>query len=248
MTFQGETTTARADSSARSGRPSLAPRRLGVKISLPDRDAAFARAQTRSALVRFLRKAILIGAASATTAMIVIAILNPFAAKIGSLGFSTLSLDGSKIAMERPRLAGFRSDAQPYMLIAERALQDVKNPTTVELQKLTGEIGMAGGETTRIRANAGVYDSASEHMSLSGDIRIGNSKFEVWLRAADIDFKSGVYESHEPVEVHVGQNTTINGDRAIARNNGQEFTFEGHVKTRITPAAASEADMKKDLR
>lgn len=239
---------ARADSSARSRRLSPEPRRPDLKISLLDREAAFSRARNRSAFVRFLRKGILIGVASAITAMIVIAIFNPFAAKFGSLGFSALSLDGSKIAMERPRLAGFRSDGQPYMLTAERALQDVKNPTEVELQKLTGEIGMAGGEATRIRANAGVYDSTRERMSLSGDVRIGNSKFEVWLRTADIDFKSGVYESHEPVEVHVGEDTTINGDRAVARNNAQEFTFEGHVKTRIASPAAAEADVKKDLR
>lgn len=248
MTLQDGATAARADDLARSGRPSQAPRRPAVKTSVLDREAAFARARTRSAVVRFLRKAILIGVVSAIAAVVVIAIFNPFAAKVGSLGFSALSLDGSKIAMEHPRLAGFRSDGQPYLLIAERALQDVKNPTTVELQKLTGEMGMAGGETTRIRANAGVYDSAREHMRLSGDIRIGNSKFEVWLRMADIDFRSGVYESHEPVEVHVGQDTTINGDRAIARDNGQEFTFEGHVKTRITSKDASDADMKKDLR
>lgn len=212
----------------------------------PDREGAFTRARKRSSFVRLLRRAILVGVTSAVAAMIAIAIFNPFATKLGPLSFSALSLDGSKIAMERPKLAGFRSDGQPYTLTAERALQDVKNPAAVELQKLIGEIGMADGEATLIRANAGVYDSAKEHMTLSGDIRIGNSKFDVWLRTADIDFKSGTYQSDEPVEVHVGQDATINGDRAIARNNGQEFTFEGHVKTRIAPQAAAEADGKKD--
>jgi len=178
-------------------------------------------------------------------AMIAIAIFNPFAKRFGTLGFSALSLDGSKIAMERPRLAGFRSDGQPYALTAERALQDVKDPTKVELQKLTGEIGMAG-ETTRVRADAGLYDSAKERMRLSGNVRIGNGKFDVRLQTADIDFKSGVYESDEPVEVHVGQEATINGDRAVARNNGQEFTFEGHVKTRIASQNAAEADVQKE--
>ena len=42
--------------------------------------------------------------------------------------------------MASPKLAGFRSDGQPYSVTAEKALQDVKNPTTVELQKLTGNI------------------------------------------------------------------------------------------------------------
>ena len=50
--------------------------------------------------------------------------------------------------MERPKLAGFRNDGQPY-LTAERALQESKQPTIVELQKVDGEIGMAGGEGQR---------------------------------------------------------------------------------------------------
>ena len=158
-----------------------------------------------------------LGVLGSVAAMIVIAIFNPFSAKFGSLSFSSLSLDGTKITMARPKLAGFRSDGQPYSLTAERALQDVKQPTVVELQKLTGDIGMAGGETTHLSADTGVYDSVAEQMRLSDNIRIGNARFDVRLRSADIDFKTGVYQSDEPVEVHVGEGTTISGDRATAR-------------------------------
>ena len=134
--------------------------------------------------------------------------------------------------MDRPKLAGFRSDGQPYLLTAERALQDIKHPTIVELQKVDGEIGMAGGEATHLTADAGVYDSMGEHMDLSKNVRIKNSRFDVLLRSASFDFKSGAYGSDDPVEVHVGDGTTIFADRAAALNNGQELTFEGHVRTK----------------
>ncbi len=137
--------------------------------------------------------------------MVLIAIYNPFSTKIGALSFSDLSLDGTKIAMARPKLAGFRSDGQPYTLTAERALQDVKQPTVVELQKMTGEIGATGGDPTRLSADSGVYDSVAEHMKLTNNVRIASGRFEVRLRSADIDFKTGVYQSDEPVEVHVGE-------------------------------------------
>jgi hypothetical protein len=45
--------------------------------------------------------------------------------------------------MASPKLAGFRGDGQPYSVSAEAALQDVKHPTIVEFQKLTGDVGMA---------------------------------------------------------------------------------------------------------
>jgi lipopolysaccharide export system protein LptC len=219
----------------------VSARRIGV-VPPPDREQAFAAARRRSARVWFLRKAILVGALGFVVAMIGIAIFNPFSAKLGSLSFSALSVEGTKIAMARPKLSGYRSDGQPYSLTAERALQDIKHPTVVELQKLTGDIGMSGGETTHLSADSGVYDSVGEEMRLSDNIRIGNARFEVRLRTADIDFKTGLYRSDEPVEVHVGEDTTIFGDRAEARSNGQEMTFEGHVKTKIVPRADAQSD------
>lgn len=176
--------------------------------------------------------------------MVLIAVYNPFSTKIGALSFSDVSLDGTKIAMARPKLAGFRSDGQAYTLTAERALQDVKQPTLVELQKLTGEIGATGGDPTRLSADSGVYDSTAERMKLRNNVRIASGKFEVRLQSADIDFKTGVYQSDEPVQVRVGEGTTITGDRATAQHNGQEFVFEGHVRTMIVPPPAAESDAK----
>jgi len=239
MTFQDS---AMIDGTERAApRARAAARRIGVAPP-PDREQVFARAARRSARVRLLRKAILTGVLGTVAAMIGIAIFNPFAAKFGSLSFSALSVDGTKITMARPKLAGYRGDGQPYSVTAERALQDSKHPTVVELQKLTGDIGMSGGETTHISADGGVYDSVAEVMRLSDNIRIGNARFEVRLRTAEIDFKTGLYQSDEPVEVHVGEDTTILADRAAARSNGQEMTFEGHVRTRIVPRADSPVD------
>jgi lipopolysaccharide export system protein LptC len=243
MTFQSGVMTNSVDGAQRASGPSA---RAGVRrIAIappPDREKAFAHARRRSARVRFLRWAILAGGLGSVAAMVGIAIFDPFAAKIGSLNFSALSLDGTKIAMARPKLAGFRADGQPFSMTAEKALQDIKNPTVVELQKVTGEIGMSDGEMTHVTADAGVYDSGGQHMQLSNNVQIGSKRFQVRLQKADIDFKTGVYQSDEPVEVHVGEGTTIFGDRATARNNGQEFTFEGHVRTRIVPPSDSSTD------
>src|SRR5579871_128948 len=179
----------------------------GSRVALTpprDREIAFAAASRRSARVRFLRKAILFGVVGAIGSMAAIWIFNPFAARFGNLSFSALSVEGSKVEISRPKLSGFRSDGQPYSLTAERALQDIKQPTRVELENLTGEIGMAGGQATHISADSGIYDSVSEHMRLNHNIKIGNGQFDIRLRSADIDFKTGVYKSAEPVEVQVG--------------------------------------------
>ncbi len=219
--------------------PPAMTRRIGV-MPPPDRKQAFAKAKRRSRRIRLLRLAILIGGLGTVAAMLVVAFFNPFATKLGSLGFAALSVEGTKIVMDRPKLAGFRSDGQPYLLTAERALQDVKHPTIAELQNVDGEIGMAGGEATHLSADAGVYDSAGEHMELSKNVRIKNGRFTVLLRSAKFDFKSGVYGSDERVEVQGSDGTTIFADRGSAINHGQELTFDGHVRTNIVPQANQE--------
>jgi lipopolysaccharide export system protein LptC len=239
---------ASVNSAERSAAPTARTGHRHVAFSPPsNRERAFASARRRSSRIRFLRKAILACGFGGVVAMALIAVYNPFSTKFGSLSFSAISIDGTKIEMARPKLAGFRSDGQPYSLTAEKALQDVKQPTVVELQKVSGEIGATAGETTHLTADTGLYDSVAEHMKLSSNVRIGSARFEVRLRSADIDFKTGVYQSDEPVEVHVGAGTTITGDRATARHNGQELIFEGRVRTTInSPAdAAADADAKR---
>jgi lipopolysaccharide export system protein LptC len=212
-----------------------------VAVAPPhDREQAFAKAKRRSTRVKRLRLAILVSGIGGVAAMLVFAFFNPFATKLGSLDFGALSVEGTKIVMERPKLAGFRSDGQPYVLTAERALQDIKHPTVVQLRKVTGEIGAAGGEATHLVADTGVYDSIGEHMELSDNIRIKNGHFTVLLRSARFDFKSGVYGSDDRVEVQGGDGTTIFADRASALNHGQELTFEGHVRTNIVPQTGQE--------
>jgi lipopolysaccharide export system protein LptC len=215
-------------------------RLVGVTPPL-DREVAFANARRRSGRIRVLRLAILICGIGAVVAVIIVAFFNPFATKMGALSLNTLSMDGTKIVMDRPKLAGFRSDGQPYVLTAERALQDIKLPTTVQLQKVKGEMGVAGAESTHLSADAGVYDNLSEHMELSQNVRIQNDRFTVLLRSAKFNFKSGIYGTDEQVEVQGTDGTTIFADRASALNHGQELTFEGHVRTNIIPQATEQS-------
>jgi lipopolysaccharide export system protein LptC len=210
--------------------PSSTARLIGVAPPR-DREDAFAKAKRRSGRVTLLRLAILIGGLGTVAATVVVAFFNPFATKLGALNFNALSVEGTKIVMDRPKLAGFRSDGQAYLLTAERALQDIKQPTMVQLRKVDGEIGTAGGEATHLTADAGVYDNLAEHMELSGNVRIKNGRFIVLLRSA---------RSDERVEVQGDDGTTIFADRASALNHGQELTFEGHVQTNIVPQSNQE--------
>jgi lipopolysaccharide export system protein LptC len=196
-----------------------------------ERAAAFAAAARHSKLVRFLRVAILVGAASAIAILAIIAIFDPFGRLTVDASVAGLGLDGTKVMMERPKLAGFRKDGRPYVVTADRAMQDVLHPTIVELRGINAEVGIAGSGASKVTADAGVYDTTNEHMEISRNVHVKSEQYDVRLQSASIDFKAGIYVSHEPVNVVTSGGTTIDADQVSATDNGKQLTFEGHVRS-----------------
>ena len=208
---------------------------------------AFAAARRHSRLVRFLRVAAPASVVAGLAALIVGALFDPFRAKTDGLSIGELSVDGSKITMGRPKLTGFRRDGRAYVVNAAKAIEDVKRPTVVELRGVDGELGMADDGSLHISAAVGFYDSVRQALNLSQDVRIHNSSYDVKLRSATIDFKAGVYRSDEPVTLVMASGATITADSAVARDNGQELTFSGHVRSMFMPEAggrSAAAEMK----
>ena len=208
---------------------------------------AFVAARRHSRLVRFLRVAAPVGLFVGVAALIVGALFHPFRAKTAELSIGEVSVDGAKITMGRPKLTGFRRDGRAYVVNAAKAIQDVTRPTLVELRGVDGDLGMGDDGLLHIAAAVGLYDTASQSLDLSQDVRIHSSDYDVKLRSATIDFKTGVYRSAEPVTVVTTNGTTISADSALARDNGEELTFSGHVRSTFSSeagAGAVPAEMK----
>jgi lipopolysaccharide export system protein LptC len=209
---------------------------------------AFAVARTHSRLVRFLRVAAPVGLIVGVAALIVGALVDPFGAKMSGPSIGELSVDGVKITMGRPKLSGFRRDGRAYVVNAAKAIQDLTRPTVVELRDVDGDLGMEDNGSLHIAAAVGFYDSASQSLDLSQDVRIHTSNYAVKLRSATIDFKAGVYRSDQPVTVVMADGATISADSALARDDGQEVTFSGHVRSTLPSearAGAASAEMKE---
>src|SRR5438128_1989572 len=105
--------------------------------------ARFARAARHSKRVRFLRRAIPVIVLLALGAILAVSIFNPFRMLLNlPLSVGNLVVSGTKITMEAPRLAGYTPDQRAYELSAHAAVQDVTDPTKVELQILHAKIEM----------------------------------------------------------------------------------------------------------
>ena len=210
----------------------------------PVRRRAFAAAERHSRLVRFMRIATPTVVVLAIATLIFFAMFDPFRREIGGLTIGELSVDGSKIVMSHPRLTGTRKDGRAYVVNAVKAIQDVAHPATVELREIDGDVAMADDSRMRINAVFGFYDNVHQLLKLMQNVHLRSPSYDVTLAVADIDFKSGVYRSDQPVTVVTNGGATIHSDSAEARDNGGELTFTGHVRSTFagdavaTPALA----------
>ena len=149
------------------------------------RSRAFSKAQRHSRLVRFAKVAIPVGALIAAVGVGAVAYLDPFR-KIEGLSVGPISVSGTNVTMESPKLTGFRNDNRPYEVTASAATQDVKNPNLVELKDLRARlITDDKGSTARLEAAVGILNTQKEQMNLRQDVRVhtdGGQK--VLLRSA----------------------------------------------------------------
>jgi lipopolysaccharide export system protein LptC len=209
---------------------------IGVRDAT-QRAKAFAAAARHSAHVRFLRIALLGGAVATVAVLVGIGLFDPFGRLASGVSISGIGVDGTKVTMSHPRLAGFRKDGRPYLVNAQKAIQDALHPTLVELHGIDADVALAEGGSAHMTANSGYYDSAKEHMDVMDNVRLKSPQYEVSLKSASIDFHSGLYVSKEPVTIVTTSGTTLSGDGISAADNGKELTIEGHVKTMIPPAS-----------
>jgi len=195
------------------------------------RSRDFSKARRHSRFVRFFKVAIPLGAVIGIGAVTFVAYFDPFR-QIQGLTLGPISVSGTQVAMESPKLTGFRSDTRPYEVTAIQALQDVKKPNIVELREMKAKITMDDqGGVARLEANHGVLDTQHERMTLRDNVRVWTENGqEVRLRSASVNFKSGTVVSKEPVTVTL-INGVINAAGVEVTENGKVLRFSGRVST-----------------
>ena len=201
---------------------------------------AYAQARRHSSRVRLLRRAIPVGAGLAVTAVVAFAWLDPMGKLGAAVTLGPVSVSGTKVVMENPRLSGYRKDARPYEVTASTALQDVRKPTLVELKGMRGRIALDDGSgTARLEAGAGVFDTQKEQLSLAEGVRVSTDQgHEARLRTAAIDFKAGTVTSREPVTVLI-PNGSVEAEGGVEiSDNGKVISFLGGVRAVFRPAEA----------
>ncbi|MDP4021256.1 LPS export ABC transporter periplasmic protein LptC [Methylobacterium sp. NEAU 140] len=203
------------------------------------RTRAHARATRHSDRVRRLRRLIPLAAGGSVAALLAY-LFNPFAASLPGVTVGPVTLAGSKVRMESPKLSGFRKGSRGYEVTADAALQDVRKPSLIELERMRGHIATDdNGGQARLSAASGLFDTGRETLDLKTDIRIDTDRGEAArLRSAAVAFKTGSITSREPVSVSTPRGM-VEADGLDVVENGRVISFVGNVRVVIGPEPAA---------
>lgn len=214
----------------------LASNRAGAADA---RARAFVAARRHSQGVFALRRVLEIGVAGGLAALAAFALYRSFGRALRDVSFDGIGIEGGRITMDKPRLSGSRPGGGGYNITAAKAMQDARRPGDVDLALIGGDISTPDRDVSRLSAQSGHYEGATETLDLAGDVRLKNARYEIFLRSVHIAFKKGEYVSKEPVKVRIQPDADISADSFLARDSGAEVRFEGHVRTLINAGSAA---------
>jgi lipopolysaccharide export system protein LptC len=138
------------------------------------------------------------------------------------------------LRMEKPSYRGLDSKGRPFVLTAERAIQNSSEEALVELQKLTANIATAAGAAT-LTSELGAFDLKREQLRISGGISVSRADgYRFQAQSAVLDLTSRMAWGVEGVS----------GDAPLGLFRARKFqvnvetgtvTFSGGTKLRIVP-------------
>jgi lipopolysaccharide export system protein LptC len=195
-----------------------------------DVDRAVRTARRHSMLVRVVRIALPAAVIVGLTGLVLNTYFKPMQIfeKLPSIS-GKLAVQGSKITMELPRIAGFTRDARAYELNAETAVQDITRPDIVELQNLRAKMELQDKDVVQVTANAGTYNTKADRIMLRDQIVVTSQQgYKALLREAAVEMKKGNVISEQPVEITL-PNGMLRANRLEITDSGEVIRFERGV-------------------
>ena len=219
---------------------SAAPDPFADADLLVRREAAFGAAVRHSRFVALLRRLIPVLLVSSVVVTGLWLWFDPF--KTGELPVSVgkLTISGSKLKMEAPKLTGFSKEGNPYSVTAEAALQDLKKPNVIELSGIVGNFDL-GGHQTVLNATSGIYDAKADRMRVFDGIDFRSDDGQGGrLSEAVIETKKGHLTTEQPVDLYF-KGGTLRSDRMEAFDHGKLIVFEGGVRMTLNSESRTAA-------
>jgi lipopolysaccharide transport protein LptA/LPS export ABC transporter protein LptC len=199
-----------------------------------DRARDFARARRHTQIVRILRWVLPVCAAG-VVAIYVGTVLQTIGWVQQLPSVELPQIIPENLTMDNPRYQGFNGDGGSYVVMADTAVQDLSDTSTIKLNGVTGDLTDANKVKTNLKATRGLYSTKSEQLELLDGIDIvSDNGMRVHMSRATIITKENVVVTKEPVTVEMPTGS-IRSNQMRLRNKTREVTFIDAVVARLVP-------------
>ena len=152
------------------------------------------------------------------------------------MSYERLGRIENDLTMVKPRLAGADTKGNPFVITADRAIQDAHNPKKADLTNLEADLTLDKQNWINARARAGMVDMNTGQLELSGGIDVFTATgYELHSNSASANLKQSVIHGHERVTGQ-GPQGSMRADEFHADRATNILTLSGHVQMMLIGA------------
>jgi lipopolysaccharide export system protein LptC len=202
--------------------------------SNPARRNAYNVARFHSSRVRRLKVLLPVAAVAVSAIFIAVSILRSYLPE--NISIEGAQIEDGKVVMSRPAIAGRNANGVNYSMVAEKALQDLKNPNMITLKNIKASMPVNSETIAHVEALSGDFNRAADTLKMTEPFTIVmDNGMRAQFKTADLDIKSGNLTSQDTVAIQKGGASVV-AQSVKMTDKGSVIEFNGQVRMHIDPS------------
>lgn len=149
-----------------------------------------------------------------------------------NISIAGASIEDGKIVMQKPAIAGRNAEGINYSMLAEKALQDIKNPNMITLKNIKAAMPVSDG-VAHVTALSADFDRAADTLNVTEPFTVTlDNGLRAEFKSGFMDIKGGSLTTREPVAIYKGL-ASIVAQSLKMTDKGTVIEFDGQVKMHI---------------
>jgi lipopolysaccharide export system protein LptC len=203
--------------------------------SAEENERAFRRANRHSRLVAILRKSLPVVAGVVLAGYFISSRLSVTVGGV-TASVSGVEVKDGNLRMVNPTFKGVDKKNGNYVVTADYADQDMKNPKMIKLHAIKADLTTSSNGWSHLTAVRGLFNSDTQILIMQDDIRVSTSSGVTGkLTYATLGMTDQVVRSHQPVSFDL-PNGTVSAKAMTMHSAEKTLLFRGKVHVHINKA------------
>lgn len=154
-----------------------------------------------------------------------------------AMTFERVNEVANDLAMIKPHLSGSDADGNPFVVTADRAIQQGRNSRKAKLENVDADMMLDQNRWLNARAANGLFDADAKTLVLDGGISVfSDNGYELHTKSAHFNLSRGLVRGEQKVTGQ-GPLGTLSADTFEVDKTRQQIRLRGHVHTSFQKAS-----------